>query len=281
MYRHHGRAPIFIAPFILNLFSLDLSHLHLVLVSYHYHACNIAIQMIYLCCFSLKNNAFNHMSNAAKLSKIKLIPFSEDIERQIKKKKRVFTIDGRLSPLLSRFFSYLPLSFIQGLTYGACVELNKAYYLAAGQVKIERGYTRDEHLKWSYLLSKGGMRKKMHEHLHPWLLYNAHHVQHIGSFYRCVEYLFLFHLSDHSLNTYEVRELTGTTSVFITIAKLRKAGLIAISGKVNIITTEGPKRVTSYVLTDNGVKLVNLALDFLERKENGLRASLKKLSPNQ
>lgn len=216
------------------------------------------------------------MAHAERLGKIKLIKEAVSIEDEIKSKKRVILSEGRVSPRLCRLFSYLPITFIERLSYGACVELNGAYAKAAGQEKQERGYTRDEHLKWTLILAKEGVHKAMHADLLPWLQLHAHYIQHISAFYRVMRYLFIIHLADHSINTYELREITGTTSVLVTLSQMRKSDLIGISGNVYVITSEGKKRVTSYCSTDKGRKLVELALDFLERKENGLRASLKK-----
>lgn len=178
---------------------------------------------------------------------------------------------GTVSPVLSPLFSYLSAEFVGALSYGACVDLNRAFSCAlADKVEAIGGaYGRDEHLMWSLLLSKSVMGE-LYRELLPWVQIEAPDIKHNTTFYRAIRYVMLFYLSDHALTYDEVRVATQTKSVFITISSLRRAGLLERAAGIR---ENGVIRPT-FILTKKGKTFVGLTCDILQRKENSLRAVL-------
>lgn len=190
--------------------------------------------------------------------------------------KRVLLNSGDISPLLGIGLTSIG-DEVKLLSYGACVRINTAVSSACAAAAFRAGgaYKTTEHFIYSYHLGKAGIKKILHAELLPWLMQYAKFCAHITSFGRTVEYAIFLYLADHALNTEEIKLLTGTTSVNVSLAKMRKSGLIELGGYViHPNATNKKKRVRSYVLTANGRKLVELVCNALERKENTYKSIL-------
>jgi hypothetical protein len=195
------------------------------------------------------------------------------------KDRRIKLSDGTKSSVLSPFLHTVLRGFdLSVLSYGALVELNKAINSVRSNTEQASGgaYTHTEHFKYSYLLSKH-CRRRVYDELLPWLLVNAHEVRHYSSFARALEYCIFLNLSNHPLTTDEVRALTGTNAVYITMSQMMKAGVIGESGKVGTEVVKGKlRKAMTFVLTKKGKTLVRLACESFERQENALRSMLFK-----
>ncbi|MES2779932.1 MAG: hypothetical protein V4651_08570 [Bacteroidota bacterium] len=193
-------------------------------------------------------------------------------------KRRVLLNEGRLSPILGGVFGKMSDVLVAALSYDACVALNRAYSLRASLIKHEAGgaYRAKEHFMLTFIHTKT-LRASLYSALYDWLCVHAPHISHKTAINRALEYLILMHMADHNLHAGEIRELTGTESVYVTLAKLRKSGLIDLGGYVQCrIVKDGKvlKRARCYVLTQKGKTLVSLACDVMERKESTLRSML-------
>ena len=189
---------------------------------------------------------------------------------------RIMLDSGVVSPLLGSCLTVIDSEVVR-LSYGACVRINDTEARLIGNAIKDAGgaYRMQEHFIYSYHLGKAGNRKVLHAELLPWLMQYAKFCAHITSFGRTVEYSMFLYLADHALNTEEIKLLTGTTSVNVSLAKMRKSGLIELGGYViHPNATNKKKRVRSYVLTANGRKLVELVCNALERKENTYKSIL-------